>query len=71
MFGKSESVDIRYIIEIKNGMALTASGRWHKIDCDQCETDYEEISADSESDVPESYQVCNVCNKITYSKDLK
>lgn len=72
MLEKSESVDIRYIIEIKDGMALIRQlpdGRWHKIDCD-C-SDYELIEEDKKTDIPESHIICNVCNKVTYIKDLR
>ena len=64
--GKSEPVNQNFIVDIKNGMALTTTGRWHKIDCD-CK-DFELVEADKETNIKESYQVCNVCNKVTYIK---
>ena len=66
MYGKETEVDKFNIVEIHNGKAFTTAGRWYDIICDQCESDYEEISAD-----PESYIVCNICNKVTYLKDLR
>ncbi len=69
IYGKSEPVKENFIVDIKDGMALTTTGRWHKIDCD-CK-DYELIEADKETHIPESYIVCNICNKTTYIEDLK
>ena len=53
------------IVDIENGKAKTSTGRWYDIVCDQCEIDYEQVD---EAKVP--YIVCNICNKITYIKDL-
>ena len=62
-------LEMKHIKEIKNGKALTATGRWYDIVCD-CK-DYEFIEADEETNIPESYRVCNICNRVTYLKDLK
>ena len=64
--GKSQAVNKKFVVDIENGKALMNTGRWHKIDCDQCETDYEQVD---EADEP--YIVCNRCNKVTYRKDLR
>ncbi len=56
--------------EIKDGKAFhNKTKRWYDIKC-LC-LDVETILADEETDIPESYIVCNSCNKVTYVKDLK
>ena len=70
---KGEHIRVRKadILEINNGKAQSKTKRWYDIVCDQCESDYEEVLADKETNIPESYIVCNQCNKITYLKDLR
>ena len=63
MYGKELAVPRDKITDIKNGKALTTTGRWFDIICDQCEVDYEQPTDD--------YIVCNICNKVTYVEDLK
>ncbi|NHZ85834.1 MAG: hypothetical protein GWP19_08130 [Planctomycetia bacterium] len=65
--GKSQAVNKKFVIDIKDGKALMNTGRWHKIDCDH--KDCELVEADRETHIPESYRVCNICNKVTYLKE--
>lgn len=64
MYGKELAVPRDKITDIKNGKALTTTGRWFDIICDQCEIDYESVEE-------AFYIICNICNKITYVEDLK
>ena len=54
--------------DIKDGKALhNKTKRWYDIKC-LC-LDVETILADEETNIPESYTVCNECNKTTYVED--
>lgn len=93
MYGKVVVVPKNQIKDIDSGRALTTTGRWFDIVCDQCETDAKTILAqrevaietlcdqceidceivleDERTNIPESYIVCNICNKVTYINDLR
>ncbi len=59
------------IVEINNGKAKTATGRWYEIVCDCLSIkDYETVP-DSEAPGGNGYIVCEICNKIHYLKDLR
>ena len=65
MYGTPTDVPKDQIKDIKNGKALIAiTNRWFDIICDQCEIDYESVEE-------AGYIVCNICNKVTYVKDLR
>ena len=71
MHGKAQEIDYKNITEIKNGKALTITGRWFDIVCDCLSIkDYETIP-DNEAPGGNGYIVCEICNKVHYLKDLK
>jgi len=69
MGDKLQEVAAKHIVDIKAGRAKLVTGRWYSIEC-ECK-DYETVDADEATNIPESYTVCNRCNKVVYLKDLR
>lgn len=68
---KMFDLELKHIKEIKNGKALTTTGRWYSIICECLEINNYEIVPDSEAPGGNGYIVCGICNKVHYLKDLK
>jgi len=71
LYGKETNIEDKFIVSVKAGSALLTTGRTHKVICDCFELNkFESIEADEETNIPESYIVCDNCNRSYYVKDL-